>query len=531
MLLSRINNTEILYFFCFILLLFCFLTPVISAESMVVSEIELTTNNVTGPGSNNSIIENGFKYNTNFNFTNRSEMENHNFLFNLGLKNQQNMKSKEQMLSLSRLKASFNQKDGSSVINIGDTFEFFDQYVLNSSLKGLSYKHNTPAEESITFIYGYDYPRWENFFKDEFQAISRRSLGLNFKKNDNQLFKWGLSLLNTGDEKAVNEDDILYNNNVYGFNWEYLPMPALTVKGSSAYGYTEEKGQKSYAGTAHKISIFSNAEEGRASIDYERVEPDFRTLLGSANNDIEKYKASLLYRYSKEINYNFDYIYFHDNLDGQKVNTTYNHKPGVGVTIKRIFNRRYASTNLKYNLNLKEIGERKKRDNTISLNYRDRFKLVDLSLNLNYSGKNTTVDSEASRQNDMTYNLSLANRSRMDKYILRPVLRLGYFKNDNEDEENSKTNFEKSLEIGVDIPDHRISSSLRFGERDIFRDDGEDNNKFFVNLGFYYRPGFLEKYNQGRISLNFKYNDLRFDENEDKNLQENSITTSINFGF
>ncbi len=520
-----------LYCLFFLMVLIIGLTAGSAAESTVVSDIEMISEDVTGPGSNNSIYDNGISYNGSLNFTNRSEIKKYDLLFNLNLRSQEDMQSSEQVLLLSRLRASLSSKDNNSVFNIGDTFEYFDQYVLNSSLKGVSYKYKTEKNDALTFIFGYDYPRWENVFNDDYQAISRRSMGLDYKNSGHELFKWGFSVLNTDDEKAIEPGDILYKNNLIGLNWEYLPIPGLTVQGSSAYGKTEEKGSESYSGTAHKIRIFSNASEGRASIDYERVAPQFKTLLGSATADREKYKASLLYRYSDRINYNFDYLYFHDNLDGQKGVTTHNYKPGIGVSVKRIFDRRYASAGLKYNLNIKEAGEKKIDEDIIAVNYRDRFKMIDLNMNINYAQEKAEIEDDISQENELTYNLSLSTRKRMEGYILRPVLRLGYFKNNDEVEDENDVNFEKSLELGLDIPDKRISSSIRLGEREAKRDAGEDNNKLFADLSIYYRPEFLDKYNQGRVYLRYRYNDLSYSENKDNDLRENSLTAGINLGF
>jgi hypothetical protein len=519
-----------LYVLCFILIYVFIAVVNVKADSIVLSEVELISNDVSGPGANNSILNDGFKYNGNFNYTNRNEMDKYNFLFNIGLNTQEDRISEEQDLLISRLKASISSKDNSSVFNIGDTFEYFDQYVLNSSLKGISYKYNSPNNGNFKFVFGYDYPRWENIFNDDYQAVSRKSWGMNYNNRQNEKFKWGLSLLKTNDEKGVNDNDILYDNDIYGFNWEYYPIQGLTVKGSSAYGDTEESENDSFSGTAHKIKIFSNAKEGRASIDYERVEPGFKTLLGSATADRVKYKGSLLYRYSERINYNFDYIYFYDNLDGTKSSTTYYHKPGLGVSIRHIFNRRYASTSFKYNLNKKESDDMLVKDNRYTVNYRDRFKLLDMRISMSYSDQESELGDDLKKEDELTSNISLSTRKTINKYILRPTLRFGYFNNDNETEDISNSSFEKSFELGLDIPESRINSSIRFGEKEDNREE-EDIRKLFANFSFYYRPLFLEKYNQGRIYLRLKYNDLSYSENSDKDIRENSISSGITINF
>ncbi len=76
-------------------------------------------------------------------------MNKYNFLFNRGLNTQEDGIRDEQDLLFSRLKASISSKNNLSVFNIGDTFEYFDQYVLNSSLKGISYKYNNLNEEKL----------------------------------------------------------------------------------------------------------------------------------------------------------------------------------------------------------------------------------------------------------------------------------------------------------------------------------------------------------------------------------------------
>ena len=529
LLFRKINIFKFSTILCFAVFII-FVSTVVQANFIIKNDIEIINNSVSGPGSDNSIFSEGVSYNGKINLTKREKLDKYDFLFNMDINTREDTNFNQE-LTLSRLRARFKSQENGSVINIGDTFEFFDQYVLNSSLKGLSYKQKINDINSISLVYGYNYSAWKDILSDNQELIERKSWGVNYKNNSSEIIKWGFSLLNTNDQGNVDTDEIFYDNNVYGLNWEYIPMAGLTVKGSSAYGDTEESSGSSYSGAAHKLKIFSSAREGKASIDYERVEPDFKTLLGSATSDKEKYKFSLLYRYSKKINYNFDYIYFHDNLAGQKEDTSYNYKPGVGVSIKRLFNRRYASANIKYNYKGKTKADKEDKNDIYSINYRDRFKLIDVNMNLNYTKGELKDNNDFNGENELSYNLSLATRKRMENYILRPVLRFGYFNSNDEDEGSNNTNFEKSLEMGLNIPDKKISSNLKFGEKEALNDNAEDNNKFFVTLNFNIRPVFLEKYKQGRLYLKFRYNDLQYSESEDKNFTENSLTIGANFGF
>lgn len=513
------------------LVLYFLLQPtVVKAESLFSSELEMIYNDLSGPGSANAIYEEGAQYNGNFTLTDRQEMDEYDFSFNLKMRTEEDMYSQDQALFLSRLKASFRNRESGSQFNIGDTFEFFDQYVLNSSLKGLSYRHKNSNDQTTTFVYGYDYPRWNNIYDGDYPAVTRRSLGINYENNVNDL-NWGVSLLNVDDEEKVDSADILYTSNVIGVNWEHMPLAGLTIKGNSAYSDTDDTQDINYSGTAHQINIFSNAKEGRAEINYERVSPDFKTLLGSANNDLEKVKASLLYRHSNRIDYNFAHTFFHDNLDNQKEATTYNYKPEIGVSFKRIFNRRYARTNLKYNFNLEKSDAKRVEDNIIALNYRDRLQAVNLNFNVNYGEEEAEIGSDINKENNINYNLSLGTRKRMQGYILRPTLKFGYFNSEDENENTNDSNFEKSLGLRLDIPQKRFYSNLEFGERDSQRDSGEDNNKLFANLSFYYTPQLFDKYNQGRIYLRYRYNDLSYSDSEENDLRENSITAGVNLSF
>jgi hypothetical protein len=183
---------------CFLLILG--LTVVVNADLSVTNDLEFVNNYVSGPGVNNSIINDGFTYSGNLNITNRAELESYDFLFNMGVKVQEVNNYNQQGFLFSRLKASFKNRDNAALLNIGDTFEYFDQYVLNSSLKGISYRYRPVTDNAITLVLGYDYPRWENIFNEDYQAVSRRTWGINLKNDFQDNFKWGVSLLNTVDE-------------------------------------------------------------------------------------------------------------------------------------------------------------------------------------------------------------------------------------------------------------------------------------------------------------------------------------------
>jgi hypothetical protein len=172
---------------CFLLILG--LTVVVNADLSVTNDLEFVNNYVSGPGVNNSIINDGFTYSGNLNITNRAELESYDFLFNMGVKVQEVNNYNQQGFLFSRLKASFKNRDNAALLNIGDTFEYFDQYVLNSSLKGISYRYRPVTDNAITLVLGYDYPRWENIFNEDYQAVSRRTWGINLKNDFQDNFK------------------------------------------------------------------------------------------------------------------------------------------------------------------------------------------------------------------------------------------------------------------------------------------------------------------------------------------------------
>ncbi len=307
------------------------------------NEFSVTHNSVTGPGNASSSLTEGIRYLNVLGINGNGKISQFDYNFNIGGKATDDTRNDPMTFSLTNLQGRITNKI--HTINFGDTFESFSQYSLSTALKGASYRFfdevaNTPE---ITIIYGLAYPRWDNVWREyETRTIERQAFGSRIKYNFSSELNAGFSMVGSEDDKRINTTDPLYNNTIYSLDLEYRPIPGLTIRTEAAFNdtrislqegddYTEDHGY------AYKAEAIGDGGPSRVSLEYEKVSPDFQTLLGSATPDREKTKAKWRYKYSKNISINTGFLWFRDNLDGQKAFTTHNYKPEAGITSQEAF--------------------------------------------------------------------------------------------------------------------------------------------------------------------------------------------------
>lgn len=318
-----------------------------------------------------------------------------------------------------------------------------------------------------------------------------------------------------------------YETTTMGFDWEYLPIPGLTIRGESAWSDVEQSpvggaAKLTDTGHAHKIEAIGDGGPSRVSLEYERVSPDFLTLLGSATPDREKFKAQWRYRPVRTQTWTFGFLWYRDNLDGQLAERTDHYRPEIGFSLREIFDRRYAVLNLTYKFD-NAHGSRTTKDHYVTVGYRDRFGELDSDTNAGMTIYDTT-----DRRDELEFfaNSTLSARKSIGDWILRPSVRLGAWTLENELQDVRDKTWDYSLGLGVDAPHLKFNSSIRVGYNELKRGDGGKTEKWFANLSAYYRPGFLSRFNQGMLYLRGHLNDMSFDVSS-RDFRENSVTAGI----
>lgn len=500
------------------------------------NEFSVTHNDVTGPGSASSSLTEGFSYLNVLGIYGSGNIRQYDYSFNFGGKATDDIRNDAKTFSLTNLQGRISDKI--NTINMGDTFESFSQYSLSTAVKGASYRFynemtNTPE---ITLVSGLVYPRWDNVWRDyETRTIERKAFGGRIKYNFTSDFNAGFSVVGSEDDNRINTTDALYDSRIYSLDMEYRPIPGLTLRAESAVNETKVSEQEGadYTkdhGYAYKAEAIGDGGPSRVSLEYEKVSPDFQTLLGSATPDREKAKAKWRYKYSKNVSINTGFLWFRDNLEDHKAFTTHNYKPQAGITVKKLFNRKYSVVAMSYKLDRKYGDDTSTTDHITNFNYRDRFGIFDSDTNLGYTIYSTKTGIRDSRE--YTYNTIVSSRHTLDKFILKPSLYLGGWTSSDELADTKDMIYEYSLGLGLDIPDMKITSDFKVGWNRLEKDaiGSDDSLKTFASMSVYYRPAFLAKLNQGMLFLRANLNDFTYT-TESKNFRETSITTGLNIQF
>ncbi|EKE02650.1 MAG: hypothetical protein ACD_20C00350G0028 [uncultured bacterium] len=500
------------------------------AEFHVLNEIQLNINDVTGPGKASSSLSDGVKYLENINFYGKGNANKLDYNFNLGGRFTNDDMVDNRSMSFTTLQGRLKYKD--HILNAGDVFESFSQYSLSSSLKGTSYKFNNSADNlpDVTLVYGYAYPRWESFVRlADTRAVQRMGYGVNVRHDITPTLTTGLSFLRTQDAERQYSSERLYDNNIYSMDYEYKPIPGLTVRGESAFSHADqdpEEGLKnfSYFGHAHRIEAIGDGGPSRVNLEYERVSPKFETLLGAASQDRQKARAKWRYKYNKNITFNSGLLWYMNNLSNAD-RSVQSYRPEFDVNIRRLFNRRYSQANVSLKFDKKSGYGSRNFDYFTNFNYRDRFGFLETDNSFGFTSFNTNKNRREAY--DYNYRTSLGSRHSLGMFVIKPSVNAGTNFIDDEITNKIDKIVEYSAGLGLDIPKHKITSNFRFGQNLLDSGTGDNSNKIFSSISLYYKPSFLGMFNSSTIYVRASVNDFNF-QTRTRNFAEKSISMGLN---
>ena len=497
------------------------------------NELSVTYNDVSGAGSSQSSLTEGFRYLEVLNLFGNGRVNQFDYTWNLGVKGTDDRRNDMKTWSMTNLQARITDKV--NTLTVGDTFESLSQYSLNTALKGASYKlqHENFFVPQLTALYGVAYSRWDNLWGVD--ATERQVFGGKIRQNISRDLWVGFSGIQTIDHMQDPSGE-LFDGQTYTVDWEYRPIPGLTVQGESAWAYSGVKGTDNsyteYDGHAHKFVITGDGAPSRVTLEYERVSPDFKTVVGSATPDREKAKARWRYTITKDYTLTSAMLWYHDNLDGQKEYRTEHYKPELSLTVKKPFSRQYAQALMSYKIDRTYNKKTDTLDHFINLNYRDRFGVIDSDTNFGV----IVYDSDGSSERESaeyTYNTILSSRHTVGDVIIKPSLYLGGWTYNDELTDRRDQIVEYSGGLGVDFPWLKVTSNLKVGENRLIKERNTDAAKTFGTLNVYWKPDYLANAG-GMLYLKAFVNDYRYDPNNvsgSRDFRENSVTCSLNLQF
>ena len=500
-------------------------------ELHLANEFSYTFNDISGPGSSQSSLTDGNRFLDVLSIYGNGRFGEMDYNFNLGAKGTDDKRNDIQPFSLTNMQGRFTNKV--HTLTIGDTFESFSQYALNTAVKGASYRFtgkNTALPE-LTLLYGVAYPRWDNIWA--VQSVERQLYGGKIKQKISDELWVGFSGVQTADHNRV-DGASLYNGNTFTLDWDYRPIPGLTVHGESSFSnYSQSPAiglSQDSNGSAHRIEAIGDGDPSRVSIEYERVSPNYLTLAGSSTPDREKVKSKWRYKYSKNITVNLGFLWFHDNVDNQKSTRTDYYKPEIGASYKRLFGRQYAVGDMTYKVDV-ATGATESNNHYLNFAYRDRFGVLDSDTTFGMVFYNTN---NVQRSREFSYNTALNSRHTVGMFVLKPTIYLGGWTANEElaIPQGNDQIYEYSAGVGVDIPTWKITSTLKAGQNYLDKSPGTDSQKTFGSLNVYCKPDSLARM-QGMLFVRALINDFRYDPNStgSLNFRENSLTLGMNMQY
>lgn len=495
------------------------------------NEFSVTYNDISGPGSDQSSLTEGARYLEILNLYGNGAAGSFDYNWNVGAKATDDKRNDPKTFSLTNLQGHLTNEI--HTLTVGDTFESFSQYALNTAVKGASYKFVSKEAmvPEISLLYGVAYSRWDNMWGVD--AIERQAIGGKIKQKLGEDFWAGFSAVKTLDHVRVMESDLV-DEQTYTIDFEYRPIPGLTVQGESSWAdgeiSTDDDETNKFSGNASKLVAIGDGGPSRVTLEYERVEPNFKTMLGSATPDREKAKGKWRYKYTRDLAITTAMLWYRNNLDGQLGNTTDHYKPEIGVNIKRPFNRQYAVADLSYKFDYTDSQTVHTVDQFINTSYRDRFGVFDSDTNLGVIFYDTRETRDAQ---EYTYNTCLSSRHTIGAIVLKPTIYLGGWTSEDELAAQTDQIYEYSLGLGVDIAAIKITSNVKVGENRLDKEVGTDTSKIFANMNIFWRPEVLDKL-QGMLYAKASLNDFDYDPSAaggSQNFRETSVTGGINLQF
>lgn len=494
------------------------------------NEAALNYNDIAGPGRANSSLTQGWRYSDQLNVNGSGKAGRFDYDFSAGGKATDDKRSDLKVFSLTNLQGRIS--DGMHTAMFGDVFETFSQYALAGALKGAAYRFSKADSRlpEIAAVFGYAYPRWDNFYGDHaVKTVERQAFGARVKQALGQDFRLGASAVRAADTHRRNSTDALENSGVYTGDWEYKPIPGLTLSGEHSWSKTLESSGEGventrFNGSAHRVEAVGDGGPSRVSLEFERVSHAYQTLLGAATPDRLKGKAQWRYQLHRRLTLRSGLLWFRDDVDNQKSAPTHNWRPELAATWKAPFGRTSASADGSYKFSRRYGPAAASADHVFNLNYKDRFGELESDSNLGY-----TYYDASRKTKDYTYNTALNARRSLGELVLKPQLSAGGWTSNDELSMSSERIYEYAAGCGFEAPRWSLTGDLRLGQNSLDRSGSDNSRKFFADMGIYYRPS-LAPLRRTLLYARGGLNEFRYTA-ADRNFRERSLSMGVNVEF
>ncbi len=515
--------------FVTVLTCFLFIENVYAGNNLSIwNDTSVTATGLSGPGQSSSSLTEGVRHYSILDLKSRGKFLDYNYSLGFGFKATNDNRRDLEKVSLTNFRSRVSNRI--HTLNLGDTYESFSKYSLNTAIKGVSYRYSNSENNlpEITFLGGVAYSRWDNFWDND--ATERKLYGARIKQDLSQELWLAASAVLIKDDNR-NFGSPLYDGNTLTFDLEYRPLPGLTIIAESSFAHLDEdnlsRGVIKHNGQAYRIEAIGDQDPSRVVLEYERVTPDYLTIAGSATADREKFKTSWRYKYNKDLTVTSAFLWYRDNLDGQLAVRTQHYKPEVKFSLQRTLNRRYAVATLGYKLDRSRSSVVDTQNHFVSAGYRDRFGVFDSTTNLGV----TFYETKTVRKDDeFLANTSLRARITKGSVTWKPAIYLGTWRSDNELTDETDYIYEYSLGLGCDIPSKKLTSELKVGQHKLLKDSADNSERLYASLNVYYRPKFFAKLRNSTFYLRGLINDYSYS-TDNRDFREDRVTVGFSIRF
>ncbi|HWQ61387.1 MAG TPA: hypothetical protein VN521_03700 [Negativicutes bacterium] len=500
----------------------------------ITSEYTFTNNNVSGPGQAASSLSRGshFADVLTFDWNNTVNGNGLSLNFTLNLTDDSTVDPKR--LSLTNFLLNYASPTHNAAF--GDVAGSFSPYSLSGSVKGLSYRYQNEAQTGpeISFIYGSQYARWDNFWDNDpaTQSTPRMVGAARVKQQVADGLTVGMNFVRTHDRWRLNDYTTLYDTRVWSSDWEYKPTPFWTHSGEFARSVSGEAatgaGYAKYTGSAVRFTSVMEKGQSRFDAEYERVTPYFLTLAGSAGVDREKLKTGWRDRLGLGSTYHVTAYWDRNNLAGQLTASDQNINYEAGVTFRQAFGRENGAFDISLVRNREhDTATTNKLDKTLNFNYKDNFHGIDTDATVGYT---RTDNAAAASQYSWTHNLTLSGNLVRGKTTIVPTLTIAHNKQAYSDFSSRVMTREYSLGFTVNYESGDTLSLTGGWKNADYYALADNSNNWFANLNWTFKPAFLKALGATSMYVKVGINDYRYTTSS-RNYRENSVATGVTCEF
>lgn len=320
-------------------------------KMFVTNELELTFNQITGPGQRNSFLyigNSGRSYEDRFDFLNRLTFDDVEYEFDSEFRFTNNERIDVEDASMKKLY--LKRTDPYTFFQTGDFFANFSQYSLNQNLKGVAatLKEFEGNPWNVNILWGSNKSRWEYVWNDEADELKDTGYtGIRLGRKMGPLTSY-FNFVYTAEGRLSDISDntsrstaSVYHNHLWSTDWQFKPTGGLDISGESAVSRDKDSPNGIVdVGFAHQVRSRFRIKDLRSQFEFERTPSDFHTRSGSASTDRERYRWRNNYYFNNNNEVFGNFTTYRDNTQDTLTYTTKVKITELGGTVRNILNRK-----------------------------------------------------------------------------------------------------------------------------------------------------------------------------------------------